>query len=922
MMRIQKLKEYGIPAGIIEQWEKHYGPELLSLQHRAVVEGGVLSGRSLVVSGATSSGKTLVGEMAAIQRAARHEKVIYLVPLKSLAEEKYRQFVRTYGAYGLRVLVSHRDRQTHDESLRQGQFDLAVVVYEKLQALLAREPDLLREVRLVVVDELQTVGDPERGGDLEILLTRILRDAKHRGGPFQMVGLSAVLGNPDELARWLEAGLLIHPERPLELRRGVLFGTHYQYHETNSGLVGHEILATPNSTAGDGLSEDTLDVSDTDPYHGEEVRRAALFFAAESLESTLVFVPTRLLSRHWAQMASDESNLPAAVESLRRLDVMEPSAARDILAQQLEKGVAFHNSDLGPELRSIVEEGFRTGEIKLLFCTATLAQGVNLAAKNTIIVPETYRYSERSGGFVSYSLPINELENQGGRAGRPGTGDTFGRMILVACSEHERSHLWTRYIAPPMQTVNGTVKAMPFEPVRSALPHRSWDTFVLQLVASKSAFTVEHLGAFFKETLDGERILSQNRQGEPALLARLAESISRLKCGRFLVELPDGTLAATHAGHLTATSGITAEGMDWLRVWLPRFEEGRRDVLEQLLLLCLMPEARCHPVPVKETEWRGALVREPLFRHITERGLDTGRVLKPLLEETPLKPRDKASALKKALTLYDWISDISTLELERRHNLFAGTIRNLAHEIAWLAKAAAAAGALRGWPETLWKTWDRLAYRLYAGVEEESLSIGILPVEGWSRDTAHALTRQGYDTPETLKQVGESEMARWIHPVLASRISAWANRKARTQVVTPELGADVTRDRLELTGVPVKRRTVARFNGHLLELPNSSYLVLLKLARARLAEAANGTLRAGWVYRDQLDSSDQWRAISRLRGQLAPHLADPKEAILENDGCGYYKLRVHPENLSVDESAHLNHWDSRLHPAQTLVKTA
>ena len=244
-MRKRYLEAYGIMPVIIDLWEKEYGMELLPIQERAVKEYGVLDGKSMVVLGATSSGKTLIAEMASIKRACAKEKVIYAVSLKSLAEEKYRQFQNTYSEFGIRVAVSHRDRREFDHLIEQGYFDIAIVVYEKLHGLLIRNPDLLRETRLVVIDELQMLGDEERGADLEVLLTMI-RD-RHGGLPLQIIGLSAVLSNAGEVARWLNAQLLVHETRPVELRKGVLCDGVYQYYEHNTGVVGQEFFLNDHS---------------------------------------------------------------------------------------------------------------------------------------------------------------------------------------------------------------------------------------------------------------------------------------------------------------------------------------------------------------------------------------------------------------------------------------------------------------------------------------------------------------------------------------------------------------------------------------------------------------------------------------------------------------------------------------------------
>jgi len=75
-MKLYELGRYNIPEKIIDAWIDQIGEELLPVQERAIKRYRVLEGNSLIISSPTSSGKTFVGEIAA-------------VPLKSLVNEKY-----------------------------------------------------------------------------------------------------------------------------------------------------------------------------------------------------------------------------------------------------------------------------------------------------------------------------------------------------------------------------------------------------------------------------------------------------------------------------------------------------------------------------------------------------------------------------------------------------------------------------------------------------------------------------------------------------------------------------------------------------------------------------------------------------------------------------------------------------------------
>jgi len=93
LMKIGKLKNYGIPSYIVNIWEKHYSPYLLPLQEDAVRKYGVLdyvgndSNKNLLVIAPTSSGKTFIGEMAAIAQVIHLQKIIYLVPIRALDDK-------------------------------------------------------------------------------------------------------------------------------------------------------------------------------------------------------------------------------------------------------------------------------------------------------------------------------------------------------------------------------------------------------------------------------------------------------------------------------------------------------------------------------------------------------------------------------------------------------------------------------------------------------------------------------------------------------------------------------------------------------------------------------------------------------------------------------------------------------------------
>lgn len=216
-MRISEVLQYGAPAPLAKVWAP-LATELTEIQKRAVA-AGVLDGKTnLLIVAPTSSGKTLTGEFAATSAAYKTRRhAIFLVPYRALADEHYATFRERYGEL-LSVVISTSDWTEFDDDIRSGNFGLAVMTYEKLVGLLVEHPQLLTRCSVVVVDEVQMLGDRSRGAGLEMLLTQVLLA---ENGP-QLIALSASLDSMNKLDDWLRATLVVTNERPVPLTESVL----------------------------------------------------------------------------------------------------------------------------------------------------------------------------------------------------------------------------------------------------------------------------------------------------------------------------------------------------------------------------------------------------------------------------------------------------------------------------------------------------------------------------------------------------------------------------------------------------------------------------------------------------------------------------------------------------------------------------
>ncbi len=204
-----------IPDAVFSIYENAKLAELRPCQEKAL-NAGLLDNKSLVVCTPTGSGKTFVAELALVNivLTKKSGKVVYLAPLKALATEKYKQFKQRYGhLMNIALSIGDLDRPEH----RLAQYDVIIATSEKLDSVIRHTVSWVKDIRLIIVDEIHLLNDPERGPTLEILLTLLRRLLKK----VQIIGLSATIGNPEELAGWLDAKVVLDNWRPVELKKGI-----------------------------------------------------------------------------------------------------------------------------------------------------------------------------------------------------------------------------------------------------------------------------------------------------------------------------------------------------------------------------------------------------------------------------------------------------------------------------------------------------------------------------------------------------------------------------------------------------------------------------------------------------------------------------------------------------------------------------
>jgi helicase len=214
-----KIDELDIPEELKKIIHSRGIKELLPVQTLSV-KAGLLKGDDLLIVSATSSGKTLIGELAGIKNLIKTgKKFLFLVPLVALANQKYLEFKDRYEKLGfkvsLRVGMGRIGKKPDIETSLDA--DIIVGTYEGIDYLIRTKK--LRDIGTVVIDEIHSLNLEERGARLDGLIGRLRFLFKEA----QKIYLSATIGNPKELAENLNAKLVLYNGRPVPLERHIIF---------------------------------------------------------------------------------------------------------------------------------------------------------------------------------------------------------------------------------------------------------------------------------------------------------------------------------------------------------------------------------------------------------------------------------------------------------------------------------------------------------------------------------------------------------------------------------------------------------------------------------------------------------------------------------------------------------------------------
>jgi helicase len=529
-MKYKLPENHGLSDKIITSlvYTEKENPALTDAQY-AALDCGLGRGHSVLVVSPTSTGKTQIAVWAIAHGIETLANTVYLVTHRALAQQKFHDFQELLLENYLdndksKIVLATGDSVTDgngDSPADPLRVPLLVATYEKYLAMLSASgvPSSMSKT-VVVCDEIQLLGDKNRGQNVEVLLT-LLKNA----GWLQFVGLSAVLEDKDsrDLSNWLNLILVRETVREKEL--------HYEYWSTSgiqkvSTSQPRQINHLPLPS---GVQIETL---------------AVIKYLEKQKAPPLPIIVFCMRKQDVFDLVELDLRVREGVRGLQLpLDLggISETATNSLLANALAYRIAIHSADLTDEERKIVEERLKDNKIDVVYATSTLAAGVNFPLGAAIFHKWT-----RWDGDQRASLPIDQSEfhNMAGRVGRMGSGHKAGRVIFFPETGGYGS-AYRQYLE---------LDTLP--PIECRINVNSFEQLSLQLISSGLCHNRLSVKELINGSFSGLREQDNNLESFSLWSLKIDEAINKLINFSMVVEMGGGRLLATPFGKAVGHSGF------------------------------------------------------------------------------------------------------------------------------------------------------------------------------------------------------------------------------------------------------------------------------------------------------------------------------------------------------------------------------
>ena len=373
-------------------------------------------GKSVVVCAPTGAGKTVIAQHAIHRALEEGTRIFYTTPLKALSNQKYYDFSEKYGSEKVGLL-------TGDTSInRNGQ--IVVMTTEVFRNMLygtnfGAIADNMKDVKYVVLDEVHYMNDEQRGTVWEESIIYCPTNV-------QIIALSATVANAAELTDWINT---VHSRTELvdtDFRPVPLRFFYFDSSQPDKLLP----LLTPSGQLNKKIKPEKRVWGHKKNKQKSFVKDVVRNLQERDMLPAIYFTFSR-------KKCDEQMEKCAGLELITKGERAEiqhiiddyiaenPHLYNNKHIQYLLCGVASHHAGLLPAWKNLVEKLFQKGLIKVVFATETLAAGINMPARSTVISSTSKRTD--SGHRM---LTASEFLQMSGRAGRRGM-DEVGYVTIV-----------------------------------------------------------------------------------------------------------------------------------------------------------------------------------------------------------------------------------------------------------------------------------------------------------------------------------------------------------------------------------------------------------------------------------------------------------------------------------------------------------
>lgn len=402
-------------------------------------------GDDVIVTAPTGTGKTAIAEYVMTKNLREGKRTFYTTPLKALSNEKFRDFCKTYGEENVGLLTGDTKINTNAPIII-----MTTEVYRNMatSAYFDKERHLPNDLKTVIFDELQYLGDVDRGGVWEMSIMLTPKEV-------QMLSLSATAKNAGDINAWIgkirgEKGIGVNIDgiyhtNPSNKNRAIWIDVPSANRHVPLDIKLEHVL--PDGSKKTAQKTKKKNSEDFKKALSAKTGLSTYKYLTKNLQNegklpAIYFIfskkDSRGLLKYFEEFGDtlttkDEQKL--IQETINRYEAENRYLGESLNIEAMLKGYATHNAGMLPTQKELIEELFQRKLLKVAIATETLSAGINMPAKTTVIT--SIRKPASTGDELhdgKRNLTPNEFHQMAGRAGRRGI-DKQGYCLPLSCNK-------------------------------------------------------------------------------------------------------------------------------------------------------------------------------------------------------------------------------------------------------------------------------------------------------------------------------------------------------------------------------------------------------------------------------------------------------------------------------------------------------